>query len=110
MWRVIPELNFAVLGVASFFVISGFLVTQSWLARAGARPLRCGARAADLHPVLIGAVAFTLALAWGIQQRPRTPIAFLGNPQTLDYMLHVTPSWEIAISLAGGVAANPVPA
>jgi peptidoglycan/LPS O-acetylase OafA/YrhL len=33
LWRLAPELNFGALGVKCFFVMSGFLVTQSWLAR-----------------------------------------------------------------------------
>jgi peptidoglycan/LPS O-acetylase OafA/YrhL len=106
LWRVIPELNFAVLGVASFFVISGFLVTQSWLARAGVVPF-VAARVLRIYPALICAVAFTVALAWASSAFDAA--AFFGNPQTLDYVLHVTPGWEMRYRLPGAFAANPVP-
>ena len=33
LWRIAPELNLSVLGVGAFFVVSGFLVTRSWLER-----------------------------------------------------------------------------
>jgi peptidoglycan/LPS O-acetylase OafA/YrhL len=106
LWRVIPELNFAVLGVACFFVISGFLVTQSWLARAHVIPF-VAARVLRIYPALIAAVAFTVALAWA--SSPLDGAAFFGNPQTLDYVLHVAPGWEMKYRLPGAFAANPVP-
>ena len=106
LWRLIPELNFAVLGVASFFVISGFLVTQSWLARAGVVPF-VAARVLRIYPALIGAVAFTVLLAWA--SGALDAAFFFGNPQTIDYALHVTPGWEMRYRLPGAFAANPVP-
>jgi peptidoglycan/LPS O-acetylase OafA/YrhL len=38
LWRLAPELNLSVFGVGLFFVVSGFLVTRSWLEHAGLAP------------------------------------------------------------------------
>ena len=43
LWKLAPELNFGVVDVKCFFVISGFLVTQSWLTdRCGRCRSNCG--------------------------------------------------------------------
>ena len=106
LWRRVPELNFGALGVACFFVISGFLVTQSWLARERVIPF-VAARVLRIYPALIAAVALTIALAgissaldWG---------RFLADPQTLEYIVHVTPAWEIRHRLPGAFPVNPIP-
>jgi len=106
LWRRVPELNFGALGVACFFVIFGFLVTQSWLARERVIPF-VAARVLRIYPALIAAVALTIALAgissaldWG---------RFLADPQTLEYIVHVTPAWEIRHRLPGAFPANPIP-
>jgi peptidoglycan/LPS O-acetylase OafA/YrhL len=104
--RVIPELNFGYLGVACFFVISGFLVTQSWLARARVVPF-VAARVLRIYPALIGAVLLTLALAFASSALDWR--GFFGNPQTLDYILHVAPGWEMRYRLPGAFPANPFP-
>lgn len=106
LWRLIPELNFAVLGVGSFFVISGFLVTQSWLSRSRVAPF-VAARMLRIYPALIAAVVFTVVLAWASSALDAA--SFFGNAQTLDYALHVTPAWEMRYRLPGAFAANPVP-
>ncbi len=62
LWRLAPELNFGALGVKIFFVISGFLVTQSWLARRSPLPF-AAARALRIYPALIAATLFTIVLA-----------------------------------------------
>jgi peptidoglycan/LPS O-acetylase OafA/YrhL len=105
LWRVMPEFNFGALGVGCFFVISGFLVTQSWLARRAVGPF-VAARVLRIYPALIGAVMFTVALAgvssaldWG---------AFLRDPQTRDYIVHVAPGWEMKYRLPGAFPANPI--
>ena len=106
LWQRVPELNFGALGVACFFVISGFLVTQSWLTRERVMAF-VAARVLRIYPALIGAVALTVLLAgfsgtldWG---------DFLAHPQTLDYIVHVTPAWEMRHRLPGAFPANPIP-
>jgi peptidoglycan/LPS O-acetylase OafA/YrhL len=106
LWRRVPELNFGALGVACFFVISGFLVTQSWLARERVVPF-VAARALRIYPALAGAVALTLVLAW--LSGTLAWRSFLTDPQTLDYIAHVTAAWEMRHQLPGAFAANPIP-
>ena len=106
LWRRVPELNFGALGVACFFVISGFLVTQSWLARERVVPF-VAARALRIYPALVGAVALTLVLAWLSGTLPWA--SFFTDPQTLEYIAHVTPAWEMRHQLPGAFAANPIP-
>jgi peptidoglycan/LPS O-acetylase OafA/YrhL len=105
LWQHVPELNFGVLGVSCFFVISGFLVTQSWLARGKILPF-VSARVLRIYPALFAAVALTILLAgassqvgWG---------AFLTHPQTLEYVAHVAPAWEMQFRLPGAFAGNPM--
>ncbi|MCC7328188.1 MAG: acyltransferase [Burkholderiales bacterium] len=106
LWKLAPQLNFGALGVKIFFIISGFLVTQSWLARRTAAPF-IAARVLRIYPALVAATLFTIALAgasstltWG---------AFLADPQTLDYAWRVALGWEIVYRLPGAFAANPFP-
>ena len=106
LWQHMPELNFGALGVACFFVISGFLVTQSWLARERVVPF-VAARALRIYPALAGAVALTLLLAWVSGALPLS--VFLTDPQTLDYIVHVTLAWDIRHQLPGAFPGNPIP-
>jgi len=106
LWQRMPELNFGALGVSCFFVISGFLVTQSWLARARVVPF-AAARALRIYPALAGAVVLTLLLAWLSGTLPLG--AFLTDPQTRDYIVHVTPAWDMRHQLPGAFPENPIP-
>jgi len=106
LWKLAPELNFGALGVKIFFVISGFLVTQSWLARRAPSAF-AAARALRIYPALIAATFLTIvlagassSLAWG---------DFLAHPQTLDYAWRVAFGWEIVYRLPGAFPANPFP-
>ncbi|MEO8345820.1 MAG: acyltransferase [Betaproteobacteria bacterium] len=106
LWKRVPDLNLGALGVAGFFLISGFLVTKSWLSRERVLPF-VAARALRIYPALLAAVVLTLVLAgassaldWG---------AFLGDPQTIDYVLHVAPAWEMKHRLPGAFPTNPIP-
>lgn len=102
----VPELNLGALGVACFFVISGFLVTKSWLARERVVPF-VAARVLRIYPALVGAVVLSLVLAgasssldWG---------AFLSHPQTREFVLHVAPAWAMQYRLPGAFPNNPIP-
>ena len=106
LWQRIPEFNFGALGVSCFFVISGFLVTKSWLARKRFVPF-VAARVLRIYPALIGAVVLTLVLAGASSALDWR--SFLAHPQTIDYVLHVTPAWEMKYRLPGAFATNPMP-
>lgn len=106
LWRIAPELNFGALGVRIFFVISGFLVTQSWLARHAVVPF-VAARALRIYPALVAATLFTIALS-GASSSLAWP-GFLADPQTIDYGWRVALGWEIVYRLPGAFPANPFP-
>ena len=106
LWKLAPELNFGVLGVKCFFVISGFLVTQSWLARRDAAGF-VAARALRIYPALVAATLVTMVLAgassslgWG---------SFLAHPQTWDYAWRVALGWDMVYRLPGAFPTNPFP-
>jgi len=106
LWQLAPELNFGALGVKIFFVISGFLVTQSWLARRAVVPF-AAARALRIYPALVAATLFTIALA-GASSRLPWP-EFLAHPQTLDYAWRVALGFEMVYRLPGAFPVNPFP-
>ena len=106
LWQRIPELNLGALGVGIFFVISGYLITQSWLVRGRILPF-VAARMLRIYPALVGAVALSLLLA-GISSALDWR-SFLSHPQTVDFILHVTPAWEMRYRLPGAFPANPMP-
>lgn len=106
LWRLLPELNFGALGVKIFFVISGFLVTQSWLARRSPAGF-VAARALRIYPALIAATLFTIVLAGASSALPWS--AFLTHAQTLDYAWRVALGWEMVYRLPGAFVANPFP-
>lgn len=106
LWRLVPELNFGALGVKIFFVISGFLVTQSWLARRSAAAF-AAARVLRIYPALIAATLFTIALAGLSSRLPWRE--FLADPQTRDYAWRVALGWEVVYRLPGAFPTNPFP-
>src|SRR3954471_22098044 len=62
LWRLAPEMNFGALGVKIFFVISGFLVTASFLSRQSPVAF-VKARVLRVYPALVAATLFTIVLA-----------------------------------------------
>ena len=106
LWRVAPEMNFGALGVKIFFVISGFLVTQSWLARQSALTFTA-ARVLRIYPALIAATLFTIALAGASSALPWRE--FLTDPQTVDYAWRVSLGFEMVYRLPGAFPTNPFP-
>jgi peptidoglycan/LPS O-acetylase OafA/YrhL len=101
-----PETNFGALGVKIFFVVSGFLVTQSWLARQSVAPF-VAARALRIYPALIAATLLTIALAGLSSALAWTQ--FLGDPQTIDYAWRVALGWDMVYRLPGAFPTNPFP-
>lgn len=106
LWKLAPELNLGAVGVKIFFVISGFLVTRSWLARESAISF-VRARVLRIYPALVAATLFTIVLA-GVSS-PLPWARFLAAPQTLDYAWRVALGWEMVYRLPGAFAANPFP-
>ncbi len=106
LWNLAHELNFGALGVKIFFVISGFLVTRSWLGRASV-PSFVSARVLRIYPALVAATLFTIIL--GGLSSPLAWPSFLTDPATLDYAWRVALGWEMVYRLPGAFATNPFP-
>jgi peptidoglycan/LPS O-acetylase OafA/YrhL len=104
LYRLAPELNLGSLGVKTFFVISGFLVTQSWLNRPHVGSFAL-ARALRIYPALIAATVFTIALAACSSALPLR--AFLADNATIDYLLRTASGFEVRDRLPGAFATNP---
>ncbi len=106
LWKLAPELNFGTLGVKCFFVVSGFLVTQSWLAKKRLVPF-AAARVLRIYPALVTATIFSIALAAWSSAWPLG--AFLSDPQTFEYAWRNALGWEARDQLPGAYVANPFP-
>ncbi|MEP7328799.1 MAG: acyltransferase [Betaproteobacteria bacterium] len=106
LWKLAPELNFGVVGVKIFFVLSGFLVTQSWLARRHAKSF-VAARVLRIYPALFAATVFTMLLAGVSSALPWG--SFLSHPQTWDYAWRVALGWDMVYRLPGAFPTNPFP-
>ena len=106
LWRVMPETNFGALGVKIFFVVSGFLVTQSWLARQSVAPF-VAARALRIYPALVAATLLTITLA-GVSSSLGWA-QFLSDPQTIDYAWRVALGFDMVYRLPGAFPTNPFP-
>ena len=106
LWRLAPELNFGALGVKTFFVISGFLVTASFLARRS--PLAfVEARVLRVYPALIAATLLTIALAGASSDLSWRD--FLSDAKTREFAWRVSLGWEMVNRLPGAFATNPFP-
>jgi peptidoglycan/LPS O-acetylase OafA/YrhL len=104
--RVVPGATLGTLGVQVFFVLSGFLVTQSFVAHPRLRAF-AASRALRIYPALVAATLVTVALA-GVTST--LPIGdYLAHPDTRRYL------WRTATGLAGtdllpgAYAHNPYP-
>lgn len=106
LWRLAPEMNLGALGVKVFFVISGFLVTQSWYARRRLDQFVI-ARVLRVYPALIVATVWTIALA-AMSSRVPT-LGFLAHPQTGDFFWRTALGLGAPDRLPGAFARNPFP-
>ena len=106
LFRLTGDTNTGSLGVNCFFVLSGFLVTQSWLRRPHL-PAFLAARALRIYPALFAAVALSILLAGLSSAVPWN--RFLTDPMTLDYARHNAFGWRVAYLLPGAFKTNPYP-
>jgi len=106
LWRLTHDGNLGALGVQTFFVISGFLVTQSWLARARLAPF-VAARVLRVYPALVAAALFSVALAAASSSLPAAQ--FWRDAQTLDYLAHTPLGFDVRHFLPGAYPGNPSP-
>jgi peptidoglycan/LPS O-acetylase OafA/YrhL len=106
LFRLDGDVNLGLLGVSCFFVLSGFLVTQSWLRRPHL-PAFLSARALRIYPGLIAAAALSIFLA-GLSTR-MTWERFLSDPTTHWYFRHNALGWHIDYLLPDAFKANPYP-
>ena len=104
--RLVPGAALGALGVQVFFALSGFLVTQSFLAR---RDLRAfvAARILRIYPALIAATLFTVALAGLASTLP--PADYLGDAQTRRFLWQTASGYAGTGQLPGAFLRNPYP-
>jgi peptidoglycan/LPS O-acetylase OafA/YrhL len=99
--------HFGELGVQVFFVISGYLVTKSFVSRAGL-PTFLAARALRIFPALIVAVVFTVFVIGAIATT--LPLkSYLVHDTTLYYLFGNVTLLREAYELPGVFADNPLP-
>lgn len=99
-------LNLAVLGVEVFFVLSGFLVTQSWLARPAVVPYTA-ARVLRIYPALVAATIFTIAVAGATGALPWRE--YLASPVTWRFFVRTASGFDVTDRLPGAFLDNPFP-
>lgn len=99
-------MNLGVLGVEVFFVLSGFLVTQSWLARPALAPYTA-ARVLRIYPALVAATVFTMIIAGATGSLPWRE--YLGSPLTWRYFVRTASGLDVVDKLPGAFANNPFP-
>lgn len=72
------------LGVTLFFIVSGFLVTQSWQRHQSAAVFGWH-RLLRIMPGLVGCIAFAVLLGWALGTLPTA--AYWSHPQLREYVL-----------------------
>jgi peptidoglycan/LPS O-acetylase OafA/YrhL len=103
--RLTGDTNMGALGVNVFFVLSGFLITQSWLRRPRL-PAYLAARALRIYPALIAAVALSIFLGGLSSAWPWD--TFLTDPMTRQFAANAL-GWRVAFLLPGAFPSNPFP-
>lgn len=98
--------SFGGLGVCIFFVLSGYLVTQS-LERSQWLPVFAWRRIIRIYPALIAACIFCIVVG-GLWLTPLGLAEYFTHPQTWQYLWTAT-GWDIRYSLPLVFAENPYP-
>jgi len=106
LWAHAAPINLAIVGVGAFFVLSGVLVTQSWIARPTLRAF-LPARVLRIYPALVAATAVTILLAGASVDV--TWREWLSSADTWRYLLRTATAVGGIETLPGAFAANPFP-
>ena len=106
LYAALAPLNLGVLGVEVFFVLSGFLVTQSWLAHPEARAYAM-ARVLRIYPALVAATVFTIAVAGASSTLGWAE--YLTSPTTWRYFVRTASGIDVVDRLPGVFPDNPFP-
>ncbi len=106
LYRIAPPLNAGALGVQVFFVLSGVLVTRSWLDRPTFVAF-AAARALRIYPALVAATLVTALLAGA--SSPLSWQEFLRSPDTWRYLAGTASGLDAVERLPGAFASNPYP-
>ena len=94
------------LAVMVFFVVSGFLVAKSFVRQPSVGAF-VAARVLRIYPGLVLAAVVTVLVAGACSTLPWR--SFLGDPQTLEYLLATASGWDVRDRLPGAFASNPFP-
>lgn len=106
LWKRLPPLNLGAVGVGAFFVLSGALITQSWVARPSLRAF-LAARVLRIYPALFAAVLVTIVLAGASVDVPwRT---WFASPEVRRYLLRAATAIGGIDTIASAFATNPYP-
>jgi peptidoglycan/LPS O-acetylase OafA/YrhL len=104
--RVVQGATLGTLGVQVFFVLSGFLVTQSWLAHPDLRAF-AASRVLRIYPALVAATLVTIALAGASSTLPFAD--YIVHPDTRHYLWRTATGIAGTDLLPGAYARNPYP-
>lgn len=97
---------FGLMGVTVFFIISGFLVSKSFVER-GTLGAFAAARALRIYPALVAAILFSVALAGALSIVPWTE--FLADSETYRFVTRNCLGLNIKYVLPGAFLDNPYP-
>ena len=106
LYAAFAPMNLGTLGVDIFFVLSGFLVTQSWLAHPRLRGY-IAARALRIYPALVAATLFTVVVAGASSTLGWRE--YLTSPTTWRYIVRTATAYDVVDALPGVFPDNPFP-
>jgi peptidoglycan/LPS O-acetylase OafA/YrhL len=99
-------IDFGLLGVTVFFIISGFLVSKSFVERRAVGAF-AAARVLRIYPALVAATLFSVVLAGALSTLSWPD--FLADPETVRFATRNSLGWQTKYFLPGAFLDNPYP-
>ncbi|MEO8485733.1 MAG: acyltransferase [Betaproteobacteria bacterium] len=106
LYAALAPMNLGALGVEVFFVLSGFLVTQSWLRNPALVPY-AASRVLRIYPALVAATVFTIVVAGASSTLAWSE--YLASPTTWRYFVRTASGIDVVDRLPGVFPDNPFP-